>query len=96
LQRKVSRINIILLYSLMLIFPLSYTLSTLGGHAINAYNLFIIQPFYNPMSPLAKLTREIHSYSAYVLGICFTLHILAAFYHHYVVKDYILRRMLPD
>jgi cytochrome b561 len=48
------------------------------------------------MIPLAKLAREIHGYSAYVLGICFTSHILAAFYHHYVVKDHILRRMLPD
>lgn len=95
-QKIASQINTILLYILMIVFPISGGIMTImGGHPINFYNFFVIQPVYSSITSMAKIAREIHGYSAYALSICFTLHVLAAFYHHFIVKDQILRRMLP-
>ncbi|MBL0941250.1 MAG: cytochrome b [Alphaproteobacteria bacterium] len=95
-QKIASQINTILLYMLMIIFPISGgIMTTMSGHPIKFYNLFVIQPLYYNLNSIAKAAREIHGYSAYALCILVSLHTLAAFYHHFVIKDQILRRMLP-
>ncbi len=38
----------------------------------------------------------VHNTIAIVLAFLITIHILAAFFHHYILKDEILRRMLPN
>ena len=45
--------------------------------------------------PLRHDLREIHEKIGWAIIIIATIHALAALYHHYVVKDRVLERMLP-
>jgi cytochrome b561 len=53
-------------------------------------------------SPIAALPRpvrhqvtEVHNWVAWAIIIIAALHAAAALYHHYVLKDGLLKRMLP-
>ena len=45
--------------------------------------------------PLRRELREFHEWIGWAIIIIALLHALAALYHHYVLKDRVLRRMLP-
>jgi putative spermidine/putrescine transport system permease protein len=45
--------------------------------------------------PLRHDLREIHNWIGWAILIVAALHALAALYHHYVLKDRVLKRMLP-
>ena len=45
--------------------------------------------------PLTRELREFHEWIGWAIIILALLHALAALYHHYVLKDRVLRRMLP-
>jgi cytochrome b561 len=45
--------------------------------------------------PLRHQLREFHEWIGWAIIIIALLHALAALYHHYVLKDRVLRRMLP-
>ncbi|MCK5506590.1 MAG: cytochrome b/b6 domain-containing protein, partial [Thermodesulfovibrionia bacterium] len=44
---------------------------------------------------LGALAHGIHSYTAYFIVILVSGHLLAALWHHFAIKDGVLRRMLP-
>jgi cytochrome b561 len=46
--------------------------------------------------PLRRELREFHNWIGWAIIIIALLHALAAFYHHYVLKDRVLQRMLPS
>ena len=46
--------------------------------------------------PLRRELRELHEWIGWAIIILATLHALAALYHHYVLKDRVLLRMLPS
>jgi cytochrome b561 len=60
---------------------------------------FITIPIPGPLSslpqPLRHLLREIHSFVGWTIVILAIGHALAAVYHHHVLKDRVLARMLP-
>ena len=43
---------------------------------------------------LAEIFHTLHSIGAYFLILLFVVHILAVIYHHYFLKDAILKKML--
>jgi len=45
--------------------------------------------------PLRHQLREFHEYIGWAIVIIALLHALSALYHHYVLKDRVLARMLP-
>jgi cytochrome b561 len=45
--------------------------------------------------PLTRALREFHEWIGWAILIIALLHAAAALYHHYVLKDRVLRRMLP-
>jgi cytochrome b561 len=45
--------------------------------------------------PLRRELREFHEWIGWAIIILASLHALAALYHHYVLKDRVLERMLP-
>lgn len=95
-QNKAAQLNIRILYLLLFLFPLSgLTMSLLGGHAVSYFGLVTIPPLMEGNNLVSRLAHEAHELFAYILGGFVTLHILAALYHHFVLKDSILRRMLP-
>ena len=52
-----------------------------------------------PIAPdknLVSAAFQMHGFFAVAILVLVTIHVLAALYHHYVKRDTILRRMLPD
>ena len=66
------------------------------GHPVEFFGLFGIP---GPIGALGKPTRhlihDVHEYLGWTIVIVAFGHALAALYHHYVLKDRVLRRMLP-
>ena len=66
------------------------------GHSVGFFGLFWIP---GPYGALDKATRHIfhdlHEKIGWAIIILAALHALGALYHHYVVKDRVLQRMLP-
>jgi cytochrome b561 len=55
-----------------------------------------IPPLIGEMArPLRRELRDFHEWIGWAIIIIALLHGLAAFYHHYVLKDRVLQRMLP-
>jgi len=66
------------------------------GHAVEFFGLFAIAgPFGEMERPARRLLHELHEYVGWAIIIIALAHALAALYHHYVLKDRLLERMLP-
>ena len=95
-QKKAANININLLYILMLLMPISgFLMTILSNHHIDFYGLFTIKSFMQDLQ-FAKICKKIHQKAALLFSALIILHILAAFYHHFIRKDNILKRMWND
>lgn len=85
------------LYILMILMPLSaFMASNYAGKPVSF--LFIADMpllFEYKNLELAKKLIEIHSLLAIILIITVAFHVVAAIMHHFVLKDNILKRMLP-
>jgi cytochrome b561 len=90
----IARLSVYVLYIMMLTMTLSgFIMSEAGNHPIQFFNLFEI-PLILPFNrKLAFLASEIHSYSAFATVAIVCFHILAALYHHFILKDTVLKRM---
>ncbi len=90
-----SRMNVLLFYVMMFLMPISGLLmSLLNGHAIDYFGFFKIAPFFSEATLAGSIARQTHIYSSYAFVILLILHIMAAFYHHLVLKDNILWRIV--
>lgn len=88
--------NIWILYTLLFAFPLTGLLmSILGGHSVSYFNLFTIPVLMQGPNIYAEILLEAHIWISYILYVVVALHILGGLYHHFVLKDTILLRMLP-
>lgn len=94
-QMLVTKGMKIYLYALMLIMPiLGWLYLSANDEAINWFFIPLpaIAPVSEAIAEFAEETHEIFGLSGYLfIGI----HAAAALYHHYLVKDDTLRRMLP-
>ena len=92
-----SKINIWTLYILMFVFPLTGLLMfILGGHPVDYFNLFTIPALINDKDNVyAAFFLTAHIRISYALYVFVGLHILGAFYHHFIIRDKVLSRMLP-
>src|SRR5690606_6935000 len=83
-----GKINIWILYSLMFVFPLSgFLMSILGGHSVDYFDLFTIPAMMDGPNLYAHTFHTIHIWSAYLLLVFVSLHILGGLIHHYILKD---------
>lgn len=90
-QKRAARLNIMFLYFCMFFMPISGVLtSTTGGHEIKFYNLFSISPLMTN-APASAFFSGVHEWLSWGLVALFSVHVLAALYHHYYLKDDVLR-----
>ena len=67
-----------------------------GGKPMALFGLGI-PPLTGEISrPMREQLREFHEWIGWTIIAIAALHALAALYHHYVLKDRVLRRMLPS
>lgn len=84
------------LYALMVIVPVVGLVAawikgrTVGFFGVPLANLFVVDV------PFGKLLEEIHGVAAHGMMLLIGVHAVAALVHHYVLKDGVLRRMLPQ
>ncbi len=94
LLAKLANINIFFLYFLMVAMPISgITSSLMSGHDISFYGIFSIKAV-GSYSTIAEYAGFAHGIMAFIFVTLITLHIIAALYHHFILKDNILRRMI--
>ena len=94
--KQVSRINHLAFYALMIAMPLTgWMFTSASKYPISIYGLFLW-----PKLPLTKgmaivgAAAEAHEVMGYAFAALAVLHIGAALYHHFALKDQTLRRML--
>lgn len=93
-QRRAAKLNIIFLYVVMFLMPVSgFLTSTLGGHEISIYWIFRIAPLAHDKA-LSEFFSQTHLAISYIIIALLSIHILGALFHHYIQKEPILKRML--
>lgn len=91
-QIKADKINIVLLYVLMLAMPVSgVVMGLFGGRDLDIFHIFTI-PNFGEFS-IAHLAHCFHENAPVLLIICICVHIAAAIYHKVALKDGVLERM---
>ncbi|MEI6558024.1 MAG: cytochrome b [Rhodospirillaceae bacterium] len=86
----------LLLAVFSVLLPLSgWLMSSAAAKPILLFGLATVPPLLGPDKQLAHLFKEIHELVADGLLGLVALHFGAALYHHLVLKDAVLRRILP-
>jgi cytochrome b561 len=97
-QRLAARVSHAALYGLtMLVALLGWAHS--GAHQPDFsdwFGLFRVPQFTSPDKAAAKLYEDWHIFAAYVLSATIAVHVGAAFYHHFVKRDDVTKRMVRD
>ncbi len=96
-QDRVARLTHWALYGLMILMPLTAILaSQFGGRPLPFFGLFEIAPLLAENKALAKPLMGLHKEVLWpTLCLLVLLHVAAALWHQFIVKDGLLRRMLP-
>jgi cytochrome b561 len=95
-ERSLARVTHVLLYVLLFLVPLSgWTMSSARGFPVSWFGLFTLPNLVPKDKALYDVLVTTHGVLAWTLGIVAALHLGAALKHHFVLKDDVLRRMLP-
>ena len=83
------------LYAFTILMSLSgFLMSWAGGYPINFFSLFTISAAEPKIAEISQWAYLVHGYAAWPFSILIVGHIIAAFYHHFALKDETLRRMI--
>jgi cytochrome b561 len=94
-QKLFARVMHLALYVFMIGMPLAgWLMLSATGKPIPFFGLHL-PALISENEPLAKLIKEVHKTAGTVGYFLIGLHAAAALFHHYIVKDNTLRRMLP-
>jgi cytochrome b561 len=74
---------------------LGFTLRWSGGEAMSFFGLQIPSPLGHWSRSAHHLVGDLHNWNGWAIILIAFGHALAALYHHYVLHDRVLRRMLP-
>jgi len=95
-QRLVAHLSHGLLYGLLLVLPLiGWIASSASNLTVRWFFLFNLPNPVNPDPALASFAKGLHMTLAWLLLALVCLHVAAAFWHEFKLKDGVLRRMLP-
>lgn len=84
------------LYVLLLFqFALGFVLRWAGAESMNFFGLQIPSPMAKVSRPVHEVMGDLHHWIGWTIVIVAAAHAAAALFHHFVMKDNVLRRMLP-
>jgi cytochrome b561 len=85
-----------LLYLLILLQPLSgWAMSSAANYPVTLFGWFQFPALVAPNHDLHEGLEELHEVLFYAMVVIAVVHVAAALYHHFWLKDDTLRRMLP-
>lgn len=95
-ERRLAGVVHALLYLMLLVQPL---VGFLQSNAVNfpvvLWGVLPLPPLIGPDEPLGETLIGVHAIGGNLLAALVILHVAAALRHHLVLKDDVLRRMLP-
>lgn len=95
-QLTAAHVSHFLLYLLMLAIPLSgWLMSSAKGVQTVYFGVLPLPDLLAKNPPLGSFLADIHELLAWTLAGLVGLHTVAAFKHHFIDRDAVLRRMLP-
>jgi len=97
LERWAAKVAHLVLYGLLVAIPvLGILLTWYRGEALSFFGLFTIPAPFSPDRATAGFIRQLHSLCANAILILAGLHAAAALWHHFIRRDDVLKRMLPE
>ncbi|MFM0061440.1 cytochrome b [Paraburkholderia phytofirmans] len=97
LLNTVSRITHFLLYAALLVVPLlGWINASSRGWTVRLLGLVPYPALSEPGSAFGHEMGDVHGILAWVLFALIVLHVVAALFHRFVLKDHVLQRMLPQ
>jgi cytochrome b561 len=95
-ERGLARFTHGMLYALLFAMPLTgWMMSSARNYSVGWFGLVTLPNLVPANRPLYEFLHEAHEVLAWVLVAVAGLHVLAALKHHFILKDDVLRRMLP-
>ena len=95
-EQQLARFTHAALYALLLLMPLTgWIMSSARSFPVSWFGLFQLPDLVAPNRTLYDAMLQTHAALAWALAAIATLHLLAALKHHFILKDDVLRRMLP-
>jgi cytochrome b561 len=95
-ERRLANFTHGALYVLLFAMPISgWAMSSARGFPVSWWGVLQLPDFVSKSRPLYDLLHGTHKTLAYALGAVVLLHAAAALKHHFVLRDDVLRRMLP-
>lgn len=95
-QQYLARVVHFLLFALIIIMPcLGYLMGCAAGKPLLFFGVLKVPAILAPNKLLGELLYKYHVYLGYLFFGIIILHISAALYHHVILKDRILKRILP-
>lgn len=95
-QSHLASLTHITLYALILVMcVLGWAANGDRGWAVWLFGVIPLPALAPKGTPWAHTAGDIHDFLLYVLLAFIVLHIAAALYHHFIVRDRVLQRMLP-
>jgi cytochrome b561 len=96
LERALARATHTLFYVLLFVMPITgWLMSSAKNYSVSWFGIFTWPNLIAPNDAAFKVLRVTHDYLSDALFAVTTLHIVAAFKHHFWNKDDVLTRMLP-
>jgi cytochrome b561 len=91
-----SQLSHVSLYGLIIVLALTGLVgSDIGHYPVKLFEVWELPRFSLQNRPLADQIFQVHMVLGDVAAALVAVHIGASLYHHYVLKDAVLRRMLP-
>lgn len=95
-QRLAAHMTHGLLYVLIVALPVSgWIFNSAHGYPLQWFKLFNLPPLVAKNDQLMNIAVIVHEYLFYVLLLVLAAHAGAALWHHFILRDNVLRRMLP-
>jgi cytochrome b561 len=95
-QRKAAAAGHGLLYLLILAQPVSgWVMSSAANYPVTLFGWFQFPALVGENHDLHEALEEVHELLFNLMLVVVAVHIAAALYHHFILRDSVLRRMLP-
>jgi cytochrome b561 len=95
-ERALAHFTHFALYALLFAMPLTgWMMSSARGFPVSWFGLVQLPDLVPTDRGLYRIFHDTHEVLARVLGVVVLLHIVGALKHHFVLRDDVLRRMLP-
>lgn len=96
LHKAAAALSHFLLYLILIVMPITgWIMSSAKNLPVVYLGLFQIPGPFAGDKAVARQMEEVHETLATVLLVLVAVHVLAALFHHFFLRDNVLRRMLP-